>query len=530
MTCRSEQLGQVCYTNAAGVRTTLFVTHVYDVNSVLIATAYHDAAGVEVDTTGGTVTVGACPQPVERVVCANGVTLIQTVTPGTPTTTDTLGPNLVTNPGFSSPTGAAAAGQTFALGWTAGVPANPINTYPPDTTQSVWDTTFNPPWAPGNGLAISPFPGDPANGVPAQANWLYSNGNTTGGPYIVGQTTVPGLQPNTNYRYVIYGVNIYSNTGAAAGGTSDFADIAVTLDGAPIGSISMNGDPADGVWKRYEFNFTTGPAPAGNLVLTNSDLGSWGNDTGFTSVGIQEVIPANPTGETFTYTGPNGDPVPAPASFTYGACEIDITSREVCTADGNGWQYIGRDTATGAIVWTRIEDVNGVVMAGPVIPCDCPVTTPALRTVNFYTGSGAVMGYSSGNDKYVDCGPVLWDVTVYKNGTVVHTSPNSGPLASGAAAQAWFNANSGGYATIDQFRDPVAGGNNVMSLPDGPDEYLIVIHETANVAGGCLPEKWHGFLNYDFNLPGDFTAGSDTFSHGFAITPANINSFGWFRG
>lgn len=75
--CRKVQIGEVCYTDAAGVSSTLFVSHVYDVDGIWVGAAYHDAAGVEVDTAGGSVAVGrcTCPQTFVEQGCLKVVTV-----------------------------------------------------------------------------------------------------------------------------------------------------------------------------------------------------------------------------------------------------------------------------------------------------------------------------------------------------------------------------------------------------------------------------------------------------------------------
>jgi hypothetical protein len=58
--CREVAVGEVCYVSAAGACQTLFASHIYDHDGALMAVVHHDAAGSPVDTSGGTVGVGAC--------------------------------------------------------------------------------------------------------------------------------------------------------------------------------------------------------------------------------------------------------------------------------------------------------------------------------------------------------------------------------------------------------------------------------------------------------------------------------------
>ena len=60
-TCREVEQQLVCFVNAAGDKQTLVMHNVIDANGAVYATAYLDQTGAPVDTSGGTVTVGACP-------------------------------------------------------------------------------------------------------------------------------------------------------------------------------------------------------------------------------------------------------------------------------------------------------------------------------------------------------------------------------------------------------------------------------------------------------------------------------------
>jgi hypothetical protein len=66
MQCTEIETQAVCYTTSAGVKTDLVAHYTYAPSVAgqlprIVRTVYTDSAGVPVDTTGGTVTVGACP-------------------------------------------------------------------------------------------------------------------------------------------------------------------------------------------------------------------------------------------------------------------------------------------------------------------------------------------------------------------------------------------------------------------------------------------------------------------------------------
>lgn len=70
--CGQTEIKEVCYTDAGGVKTTLLAHYTYATSSgtvptALVRTVFTNAAGVPVVTAGGTVTVGACPLPVDDV-------------------------------------------------------------------------------------------------------------------------------------------------------------------------------------------------------------------------------------------------------------------------------------------------------------------------------------------------------------------------------------------------------------------------------------------------------------------------------
>ena len=89
---------------------------------------------------------------------------------------------------------------------------------------------------------------------------------------------------------------------------------------------------------------------------------------------------------------------------------------------------------------------------------------------------------------------------MWKNGGPIYTSALSPYLTSQAAAVAWFNANAGGFMTIDgiQYSFPYkfAGGSD-------PDEYLLIVKEIKNVpAIPCADQDsgcW-GFTNRGVSL------------------------------
>lgn len=64
MNCKELATAEVCFDNGAGVLQSLVAHYEYGLNAagntILVSTIFADAAGVPVDTSAGTVTVGAC--------------------------------------------------------------------------------------------------------------------------------------------------------------------------------------------------------------------------------------------------------------------------------------------------------------------------------------------------------------------------------------------------------------------------------------------------------------------------------------
>lgn len=109
--------------------------------------------------------------------------------------------NLLTNSNFAN---------TIA-GVGAQVTQKTADTQPNDTEVAVQSGAKN--YGP-NVVVQAPFPGDSARSIAGATNWLYSNGNNTGGAFRFWSQTVTGLTVGTNYEWLHYG----SNAGIPGGG------------------------------------------------------------------------------------------------------------------------------------------------------------------------------------------------------------------------------------------------------------------------------------------------------------------------
>jgi uncharacterized repeat protein (TIGR01451 family) len=205
--------------------------------------------------------------------------------------------SLVNNGYFTQqPSGGAPANTLFPGNWSSGVPYAGNNVYPGDTSVAIQTGAVN--YA-GGIVQQVPFPGDAANGVLSSNNWLYSNGNSTGGPYTIWQQNIAStsLQPNTTYVFYAYVSNAIRPDGSAL----DDPIIQFLVNGIPNGPsfpVFDDSDPASGhnsqdLWDRKIVRFTT-PASIPNpftITVQDAATGSNGDDFGVVAVGVEACRP-----------------------------------------------------------------------------------------------------------------------------------------------------------------------------------------------------------------------------------------------
>lgn len=213
---------------------------------------------------------------------------------------EVLGESLIDADEFDSAVeGPVSAGNEFAPGWSNPTLDYKFNSYPFDTSIAIMEGDYDGVNDPLNDPAVNgvrfaaqvAFPGDPSYGVPARQRWLYANGNTTGGPYIIAERVITGIVPGTEYELVAYVSN-------AIRPESTFGDAPQTqfrIDGVAIGTaIPVPYDSAafGGVdtWTRHTRRWT---APAGVTTATfsiyDAATGANGDDFALTNLGFQEV-------------------------------------------------------------------------------------------------------------------------------------------------------------------------------------------------------------------------------------------------
>ena len=202
------------------------------------------------------------------------------------------GKNLVVNGTFTNqPAGPfPIAAKTDLGGWTADVPFNGIG-YAPDTTVTIANGKLDD----GAAGAVSqvPFPGDPANKVPAAVSWLYSNGNDKATSRVIWRQTVKGLVAGKTYVFSGYYSNVIRPDSKEA-----FAEpiINVGADGKSLGTIKvlnhsdvLSGDGGKDVWKRFEYAVTPAAGKDSALMTIADDLVNLigGDDLAITSLSME---------------------------------------------------------------------------------------------------------------------------------------------------------------------------------------------------------------------------------------------------
>lgn len=186
--------------------------------------------------------------------------------------------NLLTNSDFSN---------TIA-GVGAQVTQKAANTQPNDTEVAVQSGAKN--YGP-NVVVQAPFPGDSTRSIAGANNWLYSNGNNTGGPYRFWSQTVTGLTVGTNYEWLYYG----SNAGIPGGGGTFAPAVDMRVLITTTFTLASNSFPNEGAgtsdtWTLRQSVF---PATATSVTLQLWDTagGANGDDFASTQILLRECKP-----------------------------------------------------------------------------------------------------------------------------------------------------------------------------------------------------------------------------------------------
>lgn len=186
--------------------------------------------------------------------------------------------NLLTNSDYANTAASVGAFVTQAA----------INTQPADAGVSV---QVGPKVYGANVVVQSSFPGDSTRSVASANNWLYNNGNNTGGAYRFWSQTITGLVPGRTYEWMYYGSNAF-NRGSA---TTDLPTIEMRVLTTTTFTLVSNSFPNEGAgtsdtWTLRQSVFAA-TATSVTLQLWDAAPGSNGDDFASTQVILRECKP-----------------------------------------------------------------------------------------------------------------------------------------------------------------------------------------------------------------------------------------------
>ncbi|MGB4116513.1 MAG: DUF11 domain-containing protein [Polaromonas sp.] len=235
-----------------------------------------------------------------------------------------------------------------------------------------------------NIVVQAPFPGDPARSAGSANNWLYNNGNNTGGAYRFWSQVVTGLVTGRTYEWLYYGSNALNR-----GRTDvDLPTIEMRVLTTTTFTLVSNSFPNEGAgtsdtWTLRQSIF---PATATSVTLQLWDAapGSAGDDFASTQVLLRECKPNTDPFVTKTNS------TSTLASFATTAYVITVGNIGPGPADG----IIVKDPAVSGLNKTAIScaatgagaacpassTVAGVEGAGLTIPT-LPINTTVVFTI-----------------------------------------------------------------------------------------------------------------------------------------------------
>ena len=230
----------------------------------------------------------------------------------------------------------------------------------------------------------SSFPGDSSRSVASANNWLYNNGNNTGGVYRFWSQTVTGLVPGRTYEWMYYGSNALNRGSAAAAlPTIQMRVLTTTTFTLLTSSFPNEGAGTSDTWTLQQSIF---PATATSVILQLWDAApaGFGDDFASTQVLLRECKPnTDPfvtktngtntlgtlTTTTYVVTVGNNGPGPADGIIVRDALITGLNKTGItCAAFGSGATCPPSST------------VSGIEGAGLTIP-SLPINTTVIFTI-----------------------------------------------------------------------------------------------------------------------------------------------------
>ena len=252
-------------------------------------------------------------------------------------------------------------------------------------------------------VRINPFPGDPANNVPALNTYYYSNGNDLGGEYLLWEQTISGMTIGRTYTFSCYVNNaidtiVSSNCDPIirlrVGGSNGLPN--GTLVSGPIALTEAMCAPSQplGGWIRIEYSFTA-TSTSQVFKVTDGAANSTGDDFALTAVTVVGCIP-NPQlitdtpclGDTMHLSAVNSSTIP----YTYnwsGPNNFSYTGANIVRASMSSTQY---GTYTVTITDTfGVSNTKSIYVPQPIQPVNNTPTTNLCEN-NMRTLSGTPQG------------------------------------------------------------------------------------------------------------------------------------------
>ncbi len=241
------------------------------------------------------------------------------------------------------------------------------------------------------------FPGDPARSVPAAANWLYANGNTTGGAYRFWSQAISGLVAGRTYEWMYYGSNAQIPGSAAANPPQVQFRIVAGTTTFTVGGTDAYANEAGGVsdtWTLRQRAFgatTTGVT----LQLYDTQTGGAAGDTfASTQMLLRECTPntdpfvtkSNGASSVQTFattsyviTVGNNGPGPADGIVLKDPAATGLSKTAVsCSAAGSGAQCPLSVTVSG---------LEGAGLTVPALPVNTTLTLTVTANVTALNGT-----------------------------------------------------------------------------------------------------------------------------------------------
>lgn len=238
----------------------------------------------------------------------------------------------------------------------------------------------------GGVVRQNPFPGDVARSMPAANNWVYVNGNNTGGAYRIWSQAITGLVQGRTYQFSYYGSNAL-DYGQAQSAT-DLPTISMrVISGTPtfiLGTSTFanefTGGAGTDTWTLLQSTFAA-TTTAVTLALWDNAPGTNGDNFAYTQLQLRECRP-------------NADPFVTKSNGVSQLTALGTTSY-VITVGNNGpgpadSLLVTDPVATGLVKTSVVCAASGVGAACPPSVSVAGLESPGLTIPTLPSGTTVV--------------------------------------------------------------------------------------------------------------------------------------------